>query len=68
MTETQKLASTPRDTQMLIVLSSAARNELFEEFLRQPRLTTPGKTLSEEKYRSNVIAVTAAARFHLHQN
>lgn len=57
--EAMKLATAPRDTQFLIVLSSEARNDLFREFREIPRYTTPGKTLCEEKYLGNVIAVTA---------
>lgn len=56
--ETAKLAIAPRDTQFLIVLSSGARNDLFQQFLYHRDMTTPG-TLSEQKWRGNVIATTA---------
>lgn len=57
--EAMKLAAAPRDTTFLIVLSSVARNEFFEEMLPRLIYHAPGKTLSEEKYRGAVIAVTA---------
>lgn len=58
-TEMRKMATAPRDSTFLIVLSSEARNDLFQAFLENRKYTTAGKSLGEEKYRGCVVAVTA---------
>lgn len=55
--EVMKLAMSPRDTRFLIVLNSQTRNELFEELLRSPYMMTPGQTLSDFRFKGNMIAV-----------